>query len=61
MDTVETFVNGLILASAEGREPMTYDDAFTCISEWIREGVEIPKDLTARKLADLWNDGIKNN
>lgn len=61
METVETFVNSLIMASTEGREPMTYDDAFIAISEWIKEGWELPKDLTARKLADLWNTGIKEN
>lgn len=61
MDTVETFVNSLIMATTEGREPMTYDDAFIAISEWIKEGWELPKDLTARKLADLWNEGIKEN
>lgn len=61
MDTVETFVNSLIMATTEGREPMTYDDAFIAISEWIKEGWELPKDLTARKLSDLWNEGIKEN
>ena len=59
MDTVETFVNSLIMATTEGRKPMTEDDAYICIVNWIREGWELPKELTARKLAALWNDGIK--
>lgn len=61
MNAIETFVSGLILSSAEGREPMGYEDAFYAIQNWIREGVEVPKDLTPRKLADLWNAGIDEN
>ncbi len=54
----ESFVNGLILSSTEGREPMTINEAIICMEEWTKEGAEIPADLTAQKLADLWNAGI---
>ena len=36
-------------------EPITYDDAFIAINEWIREGMELPEGITARKLADEYN------
>lgn len=34
---------------------MTTGDAAICISEWVSEGVELPRGLTPRKLADEWN------
>lgn len=54
----ESFVNGLVLSSTEGREPMTVNDAIVCMENWVKDGVEIPADLTAQKLADLWNAAI---
>ena len=57
MTEIRTFVAGLFLATTEGREPMTYDDAIVAMEEWIREGWEdIPSGLTPRLLADIWNE-----
>ena len=62
MTACETFVNSLILASTEGREPMTEDDAAQNLREWKAEGWEdIPEELDAATLAALWNEGIKEN
>ena len=53
------FVNGLILSSTEGREPMTLDDARYNLMQWQAEGIEdIPADLHPALLAELWNYGI---
>ena len=60
METAETFVNSLILASTEGREPMTEEEAAQNLREWKAEGWEdIPEELDAATLAALWNEGIK--
>ena len=61
-ETCETFVASLILASTEGREPMTVEDAAYNLREYRAEGWEdIPPDLTPEILAALWNDGIKRH
>ena len=61
MTACETFVNSLILASTEGREPMTEDDAAQNLREWKAEGWEdIPEELDAATLAALWNRGIEH-
>ncbi len=56
---IECFVNSLILASTEGREPMTVEEAAQSIREWQAEGWEdIPEGLTPEILSKLWNEGI---
>ena len=61
MNDIKCFINSLILASTEGREPMTIEDAAQSLKEWQAEGWEdIPEDLDAETLAALWNDGIKD-
>lgn len=62
MDAVKTFINSLILASTEGREPMTEEEAAQNIREWQAEGWEdIPEDLDAATLAAFWNRGIEED
>ena len=61
MNDCRAFVASVFLATTEGREPMTYNDAFVCLCEWLKEGVELPKTLTAKKLADLWNDMLERS
>lgn len=61
MNDIKYFINSLILASTEGREPMTVESAAQSLQEWNAEGWEdIPEDLDAETLAALWNDGIKD-
>ena len=61
MNDIKCFINSLILASTEGREPMTVEDAAQSLKEWQAESWEdIPEDLDAEMLAALWNDGIKD-
>ena len=58
----ETFVNSLILASTEGRELMTPEEAAWSIQEWKEEGWEnIPEGLDGWTLAWIWNRGIRHN
>jgi hypothetical protein len=58
----EVFVNSLILASTEGRELMTPEEAAQSIQEWQAEGWEdIPEGLDGWTLAWLWNRGIRND
>ena len=55
----ETFVASLIMASTEGREPMTAQEAAYNLREWRAEGWEdIPASLTPDLFAAIWNDGI---
>lgn len=61
MNSIKFFINSLILATTEGREPMTTEDAAQNLREWRAEGWEdIPEGLDAETLAALWNDGIKD-
>ena len=58
----EAFVNSLILATTEGRELMTPEEAAQNIREWKAEGWEdIPEGLDGWTLAWLWNKGIRSN
>ena len=56
-DDCKAFVDKILQSGAE-REPMTDNDAFLALSKWIRDGVEVPKTLTAAKLRNLWNAAI---
>lgn len=51
---LSAFVASLLLGGAE-REPMTAETAFIAITNWIRDGVELPAGMTAAALADEWN------
>lgn len=51
---LESFVAVTILGESD-RQPLTPDDAFIAISNWIREGVELPEGITAQALSDEWN------
>ena len=50
---ITAFVASLTLGCE--REPISYDDAFIAITEWIKEGMELPHGLTAKILADTFN------
>ena len=52
------FVNSIILASTEGREPITENEAEYNIREWKKEGIEIPDGMTGKVFAMLLNVGI---
>lgn len=54
---ITAFVANLTLHGEH--EPMTYDDAFYTLNEWVKEGMELPEGLTARILADEWNSMIE--
>lgn len=58
VDECETFVNSILLSSTADRSPMTDNDAFLALTNWINEGVEVPKTLTAAKLRTLWNAAV---
>lgn len=49
-----SFVATALLGESD-RQPLTPDDAFIAISNWIREGVELPEGITAQALSDEWN------
>lgn len=58
----EVFVNSLIMATTEGREFMTLEEAVQSLQEWQAEGWEnIPEGLDGWTLARLWNRGIRQN
>lgn len=54
-DDIPAFVASILMCPTSEPEPMTDNDAFICITNWIRDGVEVPEKLTARRLRDEWN------
>ena len=57
---IEAFVNSLLLASTEGRELMTLEDAETNIREWKAEAWDdIPEKLTPEILMNKWNYAVR--
>ena len=56
MNDIKCFINSLILASTEGREPMTVEDAAQSLKEWQAEGWEdIPEDCCTYQIpGGLW-------
>ena len=57
--TCKAFVNGLLLATDEGREPMTITDAIVNLREYELLDMAVPGDLTPELLMELWNDGLQ--
>ena len=53
-EELKAFVAVTLLGDAE-REPLSVDDAFIALANWIKEGVELPAGITAQALADEWN------
>ena len=49
-----SFVASCLLGESE-REPLSVDAAFVALSEWVKEGVELPEGITAQALSDEWN------
>lgn len=45
----------ITLLGESDRQPLTPDDAFIAISNWIQDGVELPEGITAQALSDEWN------
>lgn len=61
LSDVNAFVAGIFLASTEGREPMTVEDAAQNLREWKSEQWDdIPEDLTPELLSSLWNDCLNH-
>ena len=54
----KAFVNGLFLASTEGRETVTAPEAAETLQGLLNGGVSFPYSLTGRKFAYLWNECI---
>ena len=54
----KAFVNGLFLASTEGRETITAPEAAETLQGLFNDGVSFPYSLNGRKFAYLWNDCI---
>lgn len=50
---IAAFVASVTLGAE--REPMSYEDASVALTEWAREGMELPQGITARILADEYN------
>lgn len=56
----EQFVIDIVhCACQEDKTPMTYDDAAVNLSEWKKDGVDVPEGLTAQLLMKYWNEAIK--
>lgn len=53
-EELASFVAITLLGESD-RQPLTPDDAFIAISNWIQEGVELPEGITAQALSDEWN------
>ena len=51
---LESFVAVTLLGESD-RQPLSVDDAFIALSEWVKEGVELPEGITAQALSDEWN------
>ena len=45
-DELSAFVAVTLLGESD-RQPLSVDDAFIALSEWIKEGVELPEGITA--------------
>ena len=57
MNDCRAFVAGILLASTEGRDPMTVEDAAVSLREWQAEGMDdIPDGLTPELISSLWNE-----
>ena len=57
--TAKAFVNGLLLSSDEGREPMTITEAIVNIREYELMEMDVPGDLTPELLCKYWNEGLQ--
>ena len=57
-DDVTQFVSDLIFYDSTAPEPITIEDAEDNISEWTKEGVELPDGLTPEILMIEWNGHI---
>lgn len=55
---VRAFVASLVLASTEGREPMTEEEAAYNLHEMDADGIDIPAGLSASVFSSLWNSMI---
>lgn len=53
---INSFVASVFLASTEGREPMTEEDANYTIEAWREEGIEFPEGLDGKTYSELWNE-----
>lgn len=53
-EELKSFVAVTILGESD-RQPLSVDDAFIALSEWVKEGVELPEGITAQALSDEWN------
>ena len=56
-DDVASFVATALLGDCD-RSPMSEEDAFIALDNWIREGVELPEGITAARLSAEWNRQI---
>jgi hypothetical protein len=57
---LEIFVDDLMLATDEGRNPMSIDEARVNLEEYTKAGLEVPEQLTAELLSWLWNKSLAN-
>lgn len=56
LESIRSFVAGLLLSSTEGRERVTVRDCADTIRAWIDEGfTDFPDDLTPELFAATWN------
>lgn len=53
-EELASFVAITLLGDAE-RQPLSVEDAYVAITEWIKEGAELPAGITAQALSDEWN------
>lgn len=53
-EELKSFVAVTILGESD-RQPLSVDDAFIALSEWVKEGMELPEGITAQALSDEWN------
>ena len=59
-DRIKAFINGLFLATTEGREHMTTEEATYNIKQWkVEQWEDIPEGLTAETLSKVWNELIE--
>lgn len=55
-----SFVASCLLGESD-RQPLSVDDAFVALYEWVKEGVELPKGITAKALSDEWNRQLQSS
>lgn len=49
------------LLGESDRQPLSVDDSFVALFEWVKDGVDLPEGITAKTLSDEWNRQLQSS